>query len=236
MDAVIHRAGERGRADHGWLQARYSFSFADWHAPARMHFGRLRVLNDDVIAPAGGFDTHAHDNMEIVTVPLAGALRHRDSMGHEQLLHAGEVQVMSAGSGLRHSEFNASHSEPVNLLQIWVLPKLRDVTPRYDQKAFDAEGRHNRLQTLVAPEDDGHALRINQDAWFSRGDFDAGRSVDYRLHGEGNGVYVFVIDGEVSIAGETLSRRDAMGVWHTAGLRLDFPADSQVLLIEVPMK
>ncbi|HEB58631.1 MAG TPA: pirin family protein [Gammaproteobacteria bacterium] len=235
MDTVIHRADARGRADHGWLQARYSFSFADWYEPTRMHFGRLRVLNDDIIAPAGGFDTHAHDNMEIVTVPLAGALRHRDSMGHEQVLHAGEVQVMSAGSGLRHSEFNASDTEPVNLLQIWVLPKERDVTPRYDQQAFAVEERHNRLQTLVAPGGQDGALWVNQDTWFSRGDFDAGQSLDYALHGDGNGVYVFVIDGRVTLAGETLARRDAMGAWNTDNVHVDMLDDSALLFIEVPI-
>lgn len=235
MDTVIHRADERGRADHGWLQARYSFSFAEWYDPSRMHFGRLRVLNDDVIAPAGGFDTHSHDNMEIITVPLSGSLRHRDSMGHEQTLHAGEVQVMSAGSGIRHSEFNASNNEPVNLFQIWVLPKVKDITPRYDQKAFAAGGRHNRLQALVAPDGNDGALAVNQDTWFYRAEFEAGRTLDYSLHEANHGVYVMLISGRIEVAAKTLGPRDAIGVWNSDSVCINALEDSDLLLIEVPM-
>jgi redox-sensitive bicupin YhaK (pirin superfamily) len=235
MNKVIHRADSRGVADHGWLYSRHTFSFASYHNPQRMGFGKLRVLNDDIVKGGGGFATHPHDNMEIVSLPLAGALRHRDSMGNTHVIRAGEVQIMSAGTGLTHSEYNDSASEPVNFLQVWVMPKLRDIEPRYGQQAFDRSERHNRFQTVVAPDGDSAAVGINQDAWFSLGDFDAGQSGHYPIRQNANGVYLFLIDGEIEVAGETLAQRDAIGINHSTGLDIRAIADSQLLVIDVPM-
>ena len=235
MSKIIHRADSRGVADHGWLYSRHTFSFAGYHNPERMGFGKLRVINDDIVKGGGGFGTHPHDNMEIVSVPLAGTLRHHDSMGNSHQIRAGEVQIMSAGTGLTHSEYNDSASEPVNFLQIWVLPKQRNIEPRYGQQVFVRTDRHNRFQTVVAPEADGEAVRINQDAWFSLGDFDAGHSICYQARKAGNGVYLFVIDGEIEAAGETLTRRDAIGIDDGAELDIKSLADSHLLVIDVPM-
>jgi redox-sensitive bicupin YhaK (pirin superfamily) len=235
MNKIIHRADSRGVADHGWLYSRHTFSFANYYNPERMGFGKLRVINDDIVKGGGGFGTHPHDNMEIVSVPLAGTLRHHDSMGNSHLIRAGEVQIMSAGTGLTHSEYNDSASEPVNFLQIWVLPKQRDIEPRYGQQVFARADRHNRFQSVVAPEPDGGAVWINQDVWFSLGDFDAGHSVRYQARKAGNGVYLFVIDGEIEVVGETLTRRDAIGIDDRADLDIKTIADSQLLLIDVPM-
>ena len=235
MSKIIHRADSRGIADHGWLYSRHTFSFASYHNPERMGFGKLRVLNDDIVKGGGGFGTHPHDNMEIVSVPLAGTLRHRDSMGNSHLIQAGEVQIMSAGTGLTHSEYNDSATEPVNFLQIWVLPKQRNIEPRYGQQVFARADRHNRFQTVIAPESDGAAVWINQDAWFSLGDFEAGQAVRYPVRKTGNGVYLFVIDGKVEVAGETLARRDAIGISDGAELDIKTVADSQLLVIDVPM-
>lgn len=236
MNKVLHRSETRGRADHGWLQSRHTFSFADYHDPERVHFGRLRVVNDDVVAPARGFGTHPHRDMEIVSVPLSGTLRHRDSMGNVHVIRAGEVQVMSAGSGVTHSEYNDSDSEPVNFLQIWVMPKLRGSAPRYGQRAFDPAQRRNRLQFVVAPDGAGDALSLNQDAWFALADIDAGAALSYPLHGSGNGVYLFVIEGEVDAAGERLSKRDGMGVSGVDAVDIASVTASTVLVMEVPMK
>lgn len=235
MNIIIHKAEQRGQAEHGWLHARHSFSFADFHDPRRMGFGKLRVINDDIIDPGAGFDSHGHDNMEIVTVPLSGTLQHRDSMGHTQVIHSGEVQRMSAGNGIRHSEYNHSQSEPLNLLQVWVLPKERDVAPGYVQKDFDADGRKNRWQLLVSPDAEDGAIGINQDAWFLRGDFAAGQHGHYHLHQPEHGVYLFVIDGRVEVADTALGRRDAIGLTELTDFELTVQQDSQLLLIEVPM-
>jgi redox-sensitive bicupin YhaK (pirin superfamily) len=235
MNKIIHRADSRGVADHGWLYSRHTFSFAGYHNPDRMGFGTLRVINDDVVKGGGGFGTHPHDNMEIISVPLSGALRHRDSMGNTHVIRQGEVQIMSAGSGLTHSEYNDSASDPVNFLQIWVLPRERNIEPRYGQKAFDRESRRNRFQTVVAPDDKADAVWINQDAWFSLGDFDAGQSGRYRTHKPGNGLYAFLIEGRVEVAGATLDRRDAIGLPNAAEVEVKALAESQLLLMEVPM-
>jgi redox-sensitive bicupin YhaK (pirin superfamily) len=236
MNKLIHRADTRGVADHGWLYSRHTFSFAGYYNPQRMGFGKLRVVNDDTVKGGGGFDTHPHDNMEIVSVPLNGALRHRDSMGNTHLISADEVQVMSAGTGLTHSEYNDSATEPVNFLQIWVLPKLHDIGPRYGQKAFDPAGRRNRFQTVVSPGEDESAVRINQDAWFSLGDCDAGRTLAYTLHSAANGVYLFVIEGAVEVDGERLEDRDAVGITEATEVTVAAVRDSRLLLMEVPMR
>jgi redox-sensitive bicupin YhaK (pirin superfamily) len=234
MDKIIHRAESRGIADHGWLYSRHTFSFADYHDPDRMGFGKLRVLNDDVVKGGAGFGTHPHDNMEIVSLPLAGALRHRDSMGNTHVIRAGEVQIMSAGTGLTHSEHNDSATRTVNFLQLWVLPKERDIEPRYGQKAFDHTGRRNRFQTVVAPHD-GESVWINQDAWFSLGDVDAGRTLSYTANKAGDGLYLFVIEGQIEVADEALGTRDAIGIIGAHELSIGAGMDSRLLLIEVPM-
>ena len=243
MKKVIHRSEDRGSADHGWLKAKHSFSFASFFDPARMGFGLLRVINDDIIAPSKGFDTHPHRDMEIVTIPLSGALAHKDSEGHESVIRHGEVQLMSAGKGIYHSEFNASNSEEVNLLQIWVMPKELRIAPRYDQRFFTEEGRKNRWQTVVAPMERertgmAEAVKINQESFFSLADLEGGRELEYRFHigGAGRGAYLFVIDGEVEVDGERLRRRDAMGIAESQELTIKSSRESQLLLIEVPLQ
>jgi redox-sensitive bicupin YhaK (pirin superfamily) len=231
----VHRAATRGIAEHGWLHSRHTFSFAQYHDPQRMGFGTLRVLNDDIVEPGAGFGTHSHDNMEIISVPLAGALRHQDSMGNTHVIRKGEVQIMSAGTGISHSEYNASESEPVNFLQIWVLPKQMNIEPRYGQKEFMADERINAFQAVVSPDADDGEVWINQDAWFSLADFTAGRSETYKLKAHDNGVYIFVLEGEIEIAGERLGRRDGMGIVEADAIEFQTLADSQLLIIELPL-
>lgn len=231
---VLHRADSRGSANFGWLKSRHTFSFANYYHPERIHFGALRVLNDDIIAGGTGFGTHPHDNMEIVSIPLKGALAHKDSTGRAEVIRQGEVQIMSAGRGIRHSEMNHLKSEETHFLQIWILPKEMNIAPRYEQKPFAAEARQNSIQTVVAP-DDAQAVWINQDAWFSLTTIDAGREVPYALHKAQQGVYVFVLSGKVEVAGETLGARDGLGVWDTDRIELRALEAAEVLLIEVPM-
>lgn len=235
MKKIIQRANERGHADHGWLNAYHSFSFANYSDPEKVHFGLLRVLNDDTVAPSMGFGMHPHDNMEIVTIPLKGSIKHRDNMGNEGIIKAGDVQIMSAGRGVVHSEFNASAKEPLNLFQIWVFPKVRNITPRYDQKTFEAAERINKFQTVVSPEKENGTLWINQDAWFSLAKIEAGKSISYSVHLPGNGMYIMVISGEVEVTGEKLAVRDAIAISETQSAELLAKKDSEVLLIEVPM-
>ncbi len=235
MKKTIHRADTRGYANHGWLEARHTFSFAGYYDPERVHFGMLRVLNDDIVAPARGFGMHPHDNMEIVTIPISGSLQHRDSMGSSGIIRAGEVQVMSAGTGILHSEMNPSNDEPVNLLQIWVFPKEQNIQPRYDQKAFPAEGRANKIQYLVSPDQEDGALWINQDAWFSMIDLSKGHQLSYTRHSENNGIYLFVIDGVLATSDETLNRRDAMGISNIDTVQLEATENVKLIVIEVPM-
>ncbi|MCB0794293.1 MAG: pirin family protein [Flavobacteriales bacterium] len=234
---VIHRANERGKADHGWLKANFSFSFANWYDPTRMHFGVLRVMNDDIIAAGAGFGTHPHENMEIITIPLKGALQHKDSMGNTSVIHAGEIQVMSAGTGILHSEFNPYGDRDANTLQIWLFPRERQVTPRYQQMTLDLQDRGNQWQQVLSPYPDDDGVWIHQDAWFHIGRFDAGRHVDYRVKREGNGVYLFLIEGSASVNGETLHKRDAIGIWDTDQLELTIgPEGAEILLQDVPMQ
>lgn len=234
MEKVIHKADSRGHANHGWLDAHHSFSFANYYNPERTRFGVLRVLNDDIVQPGEGFGTHPHDNMEIVTIPLKGELAHKDSTGNKEVIHPNEVQIMSAGSGLTHSEFNNSKTDEVNLLQIWVFPKEKNIKPRYDQKVFEPSGRLNKIQTLVSPKDES-ALWINQDAYFSRTDIEKGKSVDYELNTKKNGVYIFVIEGKIEIEGDMLSRRDAIGIQETERIKIKAEDNSEVLIIEIPL-
>ncbi|MBK7104834.1 MAG: pirin family protein [Ignavibacteriae bacterium] len=236
MNKIFHPANERGYFDHGWLKTYHSFSFANWYSPQKLHFGKLRVLNDDWVAPAEGFGKHPHDNMEIVTIPLNGSLAHKDSMGHQENIKPNEVQVMSAGTGITHSEFNASDSENVELLQIWVFPNRSGHTPRYDQKYFDPSERKNKLQTIVSPDKNANLLWLNQDAYFNLGDFEKGKTISYKIHNENNGVYIFNIEGKIKISDETLNRRDALGIWEIESFEISAEEDSKFLLIEIPMK
>lgn len=234
MKSVLHRADTRGHANHGWLDSHHTFSFANYQNPERVHFGVLRVLNDDIVHPAMGFSTHAHDNMEIVSIPLEGSLEHKDSMGNKFVIRKNDVQIMSAGSGITHSEYNESKDGNVNFLQIWVFPKQRNITPRYGQITYNPQDRQNQWQTVVSPEDDG-SVWINQDAWFSLADLDAGKSLDYSPRKAGNGLYFFVLDGQVSVDGQALGRRDGYGVWETDTVTITASSDAQVLLMDVPM-
>ncbi len=233
---VFHPADSRGHADHGWLNAHHSFSFASYHDNSRIHFGALRVLNDDIVAEGMGFGKHPHDNMEIITVVLDGALEHKDSMGHTQAIHPNEVQVMSAGTGVFHSEYNHNRDKKVNLLQLWIFPNKKNVEPRYGQTVFAPEERVNQLQTLVSPiEKEDAGLKIHQDAWIYRTTLQAGNNIEHTIHSENHGAYVFVINGSVTANGQKLNKRDAAGISDTNILTLNATEDSDVLIVEVPM-
>jgi redox-sensitive bicupin YhaK (pirin superfamily) len=236
MKKIIYRANDRGIQDHGWLKAAHSFSFANYHDPAKMHFGLLRVLNDDVIAAGMGFGTHGHDNMEIVTIPLKGSLAHKDSLGSVGNITAGEVQIMSAGSGIQHSEFNGSATEEAGLLQIWVFPKHRNIEPRYDQKKYDLEKSRNSFVAVVSSAESENVMWINQDAVFSLGLFDAGATASYSIKHPGNGAYVFIIDGKAQLDDAILEKRDAAGVYDTDRLELAIQENAKILIIEIPME
>ena len=235
MKTILHKASERGTADYGWLKANYYFSFAQYYHPAKVHFGLLRVLNDDTVAGGGGFPTHPHDNMEIVTIPLKGALQHKDNTGGNGIIESGDVQIMSAGSGVQHSEFNASSTEPVNLFQIWVFPKLKNIQPRYDQKKYAIEERINRWQTVVSPIEADNALWINQDARFSLSKLEAGKTLDYTNAFNGNGVFLVLISGKVTVGDFVLNPRDAAGISETDSFNITADVDSELLAIEIPM-
>jgi redox-sensitive bicupin YhaK (pirin superfamily) len=235
MKPMYHENQSRGLADHGWLKSRHTFSFADYYNPESMNFGLLRVLNDDIVTPSMGFGTHPHENMEIISIPLSGALRHQDSMGNKHIISTGEVQIMSAGSGITHSEYNDSSSEDVNFLQIWVLPKEKDITPRYDQKLFDEGNRKNRFQLLVAPENSEETVLINQDAWFSLADIEAEKQVVYEKNDKKNGVYFFVIEGNVNIDGNAVKKRDGLGIVDGKTYPIVAQSKAQILAIEVPL-
>lgn len=240
MNTLLHKSEDRGNAQHGWLDAWHSFSFASYHDPKRMGFGTLRVLNDDTIAEGMGFGEHGHENMEIVTIPLHGQIEHKDSMGNGEILSVGEVQIMSAGTGIRHSEFNPNDDSITQLFQIWVFPRKNGITPDYGQRLFDALERQNTWQTLVAPDGNNDrqaegALLIHQDAWFSRADLQADSALSYSLNKEGNGVYLMVIEGSVEVNGQALNKRDALGITDTQEFNITASHDAQILAIEIPM-
>ncbi len=235
-NTILHKADTRGHADHGWLNAYHSFSFASWYNPDRVQFGVLRVLNDDTVAAGMGFGTHPHDNMEIITIPLEGDLAHKDSMGNAETIKSGDVQVMSAGTGIQHSEFNPNHDQRTKLLQIWVFPKVRNVTPRYQQITLNPEDRNNKLQQILSPNADDDGVWIHQDAWFHLGKFDKEMTLDYTVKKEGNGVYAFVIKGDVTINGEKLETRDGLGIWNTDKLDIQVTEGAELLLLEIPME
>jgi redox-sensitive bicupin YhaK (pirin superfamily) len=235
MKYSIIKSTSRGGADHGWLQAKHSFSFAQFYNEKMIHFGQLRVLNDDIIAPGMGFGTHPHDNMEIVTIPLSGAISHRDSTGGEGTIPAGDVQVMSAGSGVTHSEFNASKTEFLNLFQIWIFPNKKNVEPRYDQKSFDVKSLPNQFHLLVSPDARENSLMIHQDAFIKRGVFDAGSVISLALENTSNGIYMMVIDGEISINDEELRKRDAISLTDIHSVEILIGKAADILVIEVPL-
>jgi quercetin 2,3-dioxygenase len=233
---VLHRAETRGDANHGWLHSRHTFSFADYYDPARVHFGMLRVLNDDIVEAGRGFGTHPHDNMEIISIPLEGDLEHKDNMGNITVIKHGDVQVMSAGTGITHSEYNKNKDKPVKFLQIWVIPNRRNVTPRYGQITLNINDRHNRLQQIVSPDPNGEGVWIYQNAWFHLGHFDKGFGADYNLNAKENGVYAFILSGDVTINSLELRSRDGLGIWETAKISILANSDAEFLLMEVPME
>ncbi|WP_340063603.1 pirin family protein [Ascidiimonas aurantiaca] len=236
MKSVVHKADTRGNANHGWLQSKHTFSFANYHHPERNNFGMLRVLNDDTVSEGQGFGTHPHRDMEIISIPLEGDLEHKDSMGTTAVIKQGDIQVMSAGSGIMHSEYNANKDKPVKFLQIWVFPDKKGVEPRYDQITLNLEDRKNKLQQILSPHADDAGVWIHQNAWFSMTSLEKDTSLTYHLNDpQNNGVYAFVIDGKVTINDQSLDRRDGFGVWDIN--QLDIKADSatELLLIEVPM-
>lgn len=236
MKSILHKASTRGHANHGWLDSYHTFSFAGYYDPQRIHFGALRVLNDDTVSGGMGFGTHPHDNMEIISIPTSGDLEHRDNMGNVQVIKQGDVQVMSAGTGIQHAEKNKNLDKPVKFFQIWVFPKEKNVKPRYDQKTFNETDKQNKLVTVVSPlgSQDG-GVQIHQDAWFSLGKFSKDFTTTYQLKHKENGVYAFVIEGDVTINGEKLNRRDGLAISETPGLEIKADNDAELLLMEVPV-
>jgi redox-sensitive bicupin YhaK (pirin superfamily) len=235
MKTVIHKAATRGHSNHGWLDSHHSFSFGNYHNPERMNFGVLRVLNDDQVHAGKGFGKHPHDNMEIISIPLEGDLEHKDSMGNVAIIKEGEVQVMSAGTGIYHSEYNKNQDKDVRFLQIWVFPNRKNVEPRYDQISIKDIEKDNEFYQILSPNKNDQGVWINQDAWFNLGKFTKGYSEEYKLQREGNGVYVFVLEGEVEINGEQLAKRDGMGIWDIETIKVSAIENARVLVMEVPM-
>ncbi len=232
---VLHKADTRGVANHGWLYSRHTFSFGNYYHPERVNFGALRVLNDDVVEAGMGFGRHPHDIMEIISIPLEGDLEHKDSMGNTTVIKHGDIQVMSAGTGIFHSEYNKNKDRKVKFLQIWVFPNKKNVSPRYDQITLVEADRHNRLQQVLSPNPDNEGVWIHQDAWFHLGKLDEGIQVGYAVKKKGNGVYAFVIDGQVTINNQPLSTRDGFGIWDIDQLAIHSESASELLLMEVPM-
>lgn len=235
-NTIIHRANTRGHANHGWLDTYHTFSFASYHNPERVHFGALRVLNDDIVDGGMGFGMHPHDNMEIISIPLEGDLEHKDSMGNIGVIKQGDIQVMSAGKGVYHSEYNKNKDKRVKLLQIWVFPNKQDVDPRYDQITLNPEDKKNKFQQIVSPNPEDNGMWIHQNAWFNLGEFDKDITQAYKLNDKTNGVYVFIIKGKADIEGQQLDTRDGMGIWSTDSLTITtLEPETEILLMEVPM-
>lgn len=235
MNTVLHKADSRGDANHGWLHSKHTFSFANYYNPDRMHFGVLRVLNDDKVAPGKGFGTHPHDNMEIISIPLEGDLEHKDSMGNVAVIKEGDVQVMSAGTGILHSEYNKNADKDVRFLQIWVFPNQKNVTPRYDQISIRNVEKKNQFYQVLSPSANDQGVWIHQDAWFNLGKFDKDITTSYTLNQKGNGLYFFVLDGEIEVEGQKLFKRDGFGIWDVDTVNVKTLTDSRILLMEVPM-
>jgi quercetin 2,3-dioxygenase len=234
-NSIIHKSASRGFADHGWLKSRHTFSFANYYDPERIHFGALRVLNDDIVETGQGFGRHPHDNMEIVSIPLEGDLEHKDSMGNIAIISKGDIQVMSAGTGIFHSEYNKNKDREVKFLQIWVFPNKKNVTPRYDQITLNMEDRHNKLQQVLSPYPEDAGVWIHQNAWFHIGKFDEGFTAEYKLKANVNGVYAFVLEGDITINGQVLNSRDGFGIWDSETISIQADSNSEILLMEVPM-
>jgi quercetin 2,3-dioxygenase len=235
METTIIKADQRGTADYGWLKPAHYFSFGGWHNPNQVHFGALRVVNDDWIAGGGKFNTHPHDNMEIVTIPFTGSLAHKDSTGGEGIIQAGDVQIMSAGTGVEHSEANASHTEAVTLFQIWVFPKVKNITPRYDQRNFDITERNNKWQIVVSPIEADNALWINQDARFALTNLSKNKTITYNNAFENTGLFIIVINGSITVANTALQKRDAIGISDISQIEITATEDAEIITIEVPM-
>ena len=235
MKTIYHAADSRGDANHGWLKSRHTFSFANYHNPERMGFGALRVINDDFVIGGHGFGKHSHRDMEIISIPLAGKLAHGDSIGNEGVIETGEIQVMSAGTGITHSEMNGDNEAAMKFLQIWVMPNKTNVTPRYQQVDMKALMQPNEFSQVLSPNADDAGVWIHQDAWFSMGHFDKGISQTYQLNNPSNGVYILVISGEVVIESNTLSTRDGLGIWDTKSFTMNVEAATRVLVMEVPL-
>ena len=236
MKSTFYPASERGHADFGWLNSYHSFSFGNWHNPDKVHFGALRVLNDDMVKGGSGFDLHPHENMEIISIPLEGDLQHEDSMGNVAVIKKGDIQAMSAGTGIFHSEFNKNKGELVKFLQIWIFPNKKNVEPRYSQITLNVEDRHNKLQQILSPNANDGGVWIHQDAWFHLGKFDKDFSTDYNFKKKGNGVYAFVLNGDITIDGQQLNTRDGFEIWDTDKISIKANSqDAELLLMEVPM-
>ena len=235
MNTILHKANTRGHANYGWLDSYHTFSFANYYDPTRLQFGALRVLNDDIVSGGKGFGTHPHDNMEIISIPLEGDLQHKDSTGTTAIIRQGDVQIMSAGTGVYHSEYNNNPDQKVNFLQIWIFPKEQDIAPRYDQRTFNPMGRENKFQNIVSPDKSAEGVWINQNAWFYLGNLSKNFSTTYELKNSGNGVYIFVINGNVTVGGQVLNKRDGLGVTYANSLSLTAASDAEILLMEVPM-
>lgn len=235
MKSVLHKSETRGHANHGWLDSHHTFSFANYHNPERMNFGALRVLNDDQVAPGMGFGTHPHDNMEIVSIPLEGDLEHKDSMGTKAVIKQGDVQIMSAGTGIFHSEYNKNKDQKVKFLQIWVFPNQRNVEPRYDQISLDKDKLSNNLYQVLSPNPEDEGMWTHQNAWFHMGNLDSGTELKYELKDRSNGVYAFILEGNATINEQDLEKRDGLGVWDTDDITIKSKSDTRILLMEVPM-
>lgn len=233
---VLHKAATRGHANHGWLDTWHTFSFADYYDPDRVQFGALRVLNDDTVAPGMGFGTHPHSDMEIISIPTFGDLEHRDNMGNISIIREGDIQVMSAGTGITHSEYNKNHDKEVKFFQIWIFPDTKNAEPRYDQITLNPDERKNKFQQVVSPSKDDNGLWIHQQAWFHLGRFDKDTEVPYKLKNTGNGVYVFVIEGDISVLGQDLNRRDGIGIMNGSEISVKATSPAEVLVMEVPLQ
>ena len=236
MKTILHKSETRGHANHGWLDTHHTFSFANYYNPERVHFGTLRVLNDDIVAAGEGFGTHPHDNMEIISIPLRGDLEHKDSMGNHGVINAGEIQVMSAGTGIFHSEFNKNKDKDINFLQIWVFPNKKNVTPRYDQISLAYIEKPNELYQILSPNPTDQGVWIHQNAWFHLGDLSEGWEGNYELKDKNNGAYFFVIEGSVKVAGQKLNRRDGLGVSETDKITIKTDSVTKLLVMEIPMQ
>lgn len=235
LQYTLHKAETRGDANHGWLQSKHTFSFANYYDANRMHFGVLRVLNDDTVSAGMGFGTHSHNNMEIISIPLEGDLEHKDSMGNTTVIRKGDIQIMSAGTGIQHSEYNKNKDAEVKFLQIWIIPNKKNVTPRYDQITLNPLDRKNQLQQIISPYPDDAGIWIHQNAWFYLADFDTDFSLSYSLKSKENGLYIFILNGQIQINDLTLHSRDGLGIWDTDRIEINVSTNTSFLLMDLPM-